>query len=361
MAERSRSRAVIPDRTKEIQLIATGIAAGGPVASVGEDYVVIEMPGTTAPALRGETSLDGGYEFFLAADTYYEVTLFDPDTGLIAHSIGTTRESGVPTDVTQPLFLASRAPDTDGDLLPDDAEKAIGTSVTLRDSDGDGIDDYSELELGLNPLSGLVVATGVVASLALPGESNDLEIVGSLEDPGAQTTFVATGSHGLAIVDTSLFFNPIVLGLLDLPGDATDIAVDASGELAAVASGSSLQIIDVSDPMIPSLSRTVDVPARRVEVVGGVALVAEDDALSLIEMSSGSTLQRIESGTVTDIAREGAFVFTMDTDKTLAIFELVGLRLFERGSLTLPDGGGKLSVARDWRWRRLRAVRAAAS
>lgn len=43
-------------------------------------------------------------------------------------------------------------PDTDGDELPDDFEKAIGTNLNNIDSDGDGHNDYTELLHGYNPL-----------------------------------------------------------------------------------------------------------------------------------------------------------------------------------------------------------------
>ena len=42
----------------------------------------------------------------------------------------------------------------DGDGLPDDIEFAIGTSLSRRDTDGDGLDDFAEIEQGLDPLDG---------------------------------------------------------------------------------------------------------------------------------------------------------------------------------------------------------------
>jgi hypothetical protein len=61
--------------------------------------------------------------------------------------------------------------------------------------------------------------SGIIASLPLRGEAKEVVVEENL-------AYVATGSYGLAIVDLSRFDNPIILGQLDLPGDATDVAVD---------------------------------------------------------------------------------------------------------------------------------------
>lgn len=42
--------------------------------------------------------------------------------------------------------------DTDGDGLPDDIEKMLGTSCTSKDTDGDGLSDLAEVYFGLDPL-----------------------------------------------------------------------------------------------------------------------------------------------------------------------------------------------------------------
>lgn len=43
--------------------------------------------------------------------------------------------------------------DTDGDSIPDEEEKRIGTNPNSADTDGDGIPDGQEIALGLNPLN----------------------------------------------------------------------------------------------------------------------------------------------------------------------------------------------------------------
>ena len=69
----------------QLHVNATGIAAGGPKASFAMDYVAITLPnlsgGTT---LRGLTDSSGNFSFFLPPDQAYEVTEFDPTSGLVA-------------------------------------------------------------------------------------------------------------------------------------------------------------------------------------------------------------------------------------------------------------------------------------
>ena len=43
-------------------------------------------------------------------------------------------------------------------------------------------------------------------------------VEGSIFDPKGQTAYIATGSHGLAIVNATVFSNPIILGQLDRRG-----------------------------------------------------------------------------------------------------------------------------------------------
>lgn len=49
------------------------------------------------------------------------------------------------------LPTVSTAKDSDGDVLPDDLELQIGTSISMRDSDGDGGSDFDELRLECDP------------------------------------------------------------------------------------------------------------------------------------------------------------------------------------------------------------------
>lgn len=64
------------------------------------------------------------------------------------HSVNTGR-----TDDVQELLNSYWFRDTDNDLLLDREEVAIGTRPDLEDTDGDGLDDWTEHEVDLDPLS----------------------------------------------------------------------------------------------------------------------------------------------------------------------------------------------------------------
>ena len=177
------------------------------------------------------------------------------------------------------------------------------------------------------------------------GETNAVEVVGSVDDLSQQFAYLATGSHGLAIVDASDPLNPIAMGQLDLGGESTDVSISGSLNLAAVAAGDTgLHLVDVSDPMLPVLIETVEIAANRVEVFGPIAFVTSSTGLTSVDLSSGTVLQTLEIGDLTDVTRQGAFLYTMATDNEITIVEIAGLTMAERGALVLPQGNGRLFV-----------------
>ena len=127
-------------------------------------------PDRSRVPLRMRSDDRGNFELFLPDSVFYELSVFDPDTGLIGHETGITSPSGQRTTLAGSMvFAASTEPDSDFDGLPDDVERTIGTSPRTADSDGDDISDFAELSQGLNPLDGRPTITGVVAALALDG------------------------------------------------------------------------------------------------------------------------------------------------------------------------------------------------
>lgn len=288
----------------------------------GKDFIAIELPNLpSAPILRLTSDEQGNFQTVLPPSQSYHMVVFDPVTGLISHSYGNTPPSGRGIDLTASLvFNASTAADTDGDGLADDIEFAIGTAANKVDTDGDGLRDLTEIEQGLDPFGGQGFPTGIIASLPLFGEAKAVVVEGSTDINREQLAYVATGSHGLAIVDASQFNNPVVLGQLNLSGDATDVAVDTILEIAAVATNSGgLQLVDVSDPMQPTLIQTVNINATKVEISDGIAYVTVGNTLRAIDLLSGQELQNLTmpgSGTVTDLAREGSrlYAYTSGSD-----------------------------------------------
>ena len=314
----------------------------------------LELTGIIEPG----KSLDN---FVLPPNQFFTATFYQPSTNRSTQIASTSAPSGE-------LTLFSSSPggqgergsiinldtfgglDTDGDGIPDVGEFAIGTNPNGIDSDDDGISDAAELEQGLDPLGGQAFPTGIIASLPLQGEANAVVVEGDNLEAGGQTAYVATGSHGLAIIDAGQFNNPIIQGQLDLPGDATDVAVDPTLQIAAVATNSGgLQIVDVSDPMVPTLLRTVNITANQVEVLDGVAYATVSGTLEVVDLSTGEPLQSLNLpgfGTVTGLAREGntlyAFRSGSDTFMTIDIAEQGAASVL--GQLNVSVASGDVGV-----------------
>ncbi len=315
----------------------------------GNDFVALETPElANSVVLREITDEAGNFNMFLPPSEDYHFSAFDPITGLIAHGYGVTAPSGGAIDLTSTLvFGASTSVDTDFDGLPDDVEFAVGTNPNLADTDDDGLDDYAAVIQGLDPTGG-ALTTGVIAQLELPGEAKDVVVEGSVEDPAGQTAYIATGSHGLAIVDASEFDDPILIGAIDLPGDAIDVAVDSAVGIAVVATGAGgLQFVDVSDPMLPVLRETVDLNVRQVEIIDGIAYASTGNLIRSFDVLSADLLLGLTpsgGGTITGLAQENGFLYSMDSNRSLRVIDVANFDMIERGNATLPHGAGRLFV-----------------
>ncbi len=332
---------------------APDIVSGKPL-DYGRDFVAISFPTNSAlPAIRQISNEHGDFEAFLPPNEPIQFTVFDPVSGLIAHSYSTTSDSGVPTPLLTPYFDRSRAKDTDSDGIPDDIENAIGTSLLSPDSNGDGISDLAAIQQGLDPLAGRPVVTGIIANLPLQGEAKQVVVVSKIDDIGDQAAYVATGSYGLAIADVSQFNSPTLMGQIDLPGDAVDVAVDGANRLAAVANGSSLSIVDVANPQLPVMTTSIPINATQVEVRDGIIYVAVSGTLRSYAIRSGAFIHDLSLGgaNITGLALEGSMLYSMDANGTLRAIDVsrpdmvsMGSLAMPQGSLAMPQGGGGLFV-----------------
>lgn len=303
--------------------------------------------------IRGATNEFGVLNVFLPESMDFVLTVYEVPTSQSAVYRGRTNVSGVPT-VLPSLFLDQHGgTDADGDRLPDVGELAIGTIPSKRDTDRDGIIDSAEVAQGLNPLDPRSFPAGVVASVPLLGEPRQVVLAGATADTQGQFAYVATGSYGLAIVEASRFQKPIVLGQLDLDGTATDVSVDFMVGLAAVATGTGLQIVDIRVPMAPRLVRTVNINASRVEVSDGIVYAAVGGTLVSIDLISGAVVETRSfgtNGTIRDIAREGPFLYLTVRNENgtipnqLQVVQTQGFYFTPRGTRSLTHSAGQIFV-----------------
>ena len=70
---------------------------------------------------------DGGFPLDLPAGTPFDYVRFDPESGLVARYSDIVGPDDQAFTLPDPVFIASTAPDTDGDGLPDDVEFAVGS------------------------------------------------------------------------------------------------------------------------------------------------------------------------------------------------------------------------------------------
>ena len=294
----------------------------------------------------GITNQSGSWNTVLSPNETLRVSYYDPATGSSWQDFIRTNTSGSSSQATR-VIVDQSSEDTDGDGLPDVGETAVGTAFDNPDTDGDGINDLAEIQQGLDPLGGRAFPTGVISSLPLRGEARDIVVEGSPLDAQDQTAYVATGFHGLAIVDASQFDNPIVLGQLDLPGDNIDVAVDANLEIAAVAGqNGGLHLVDVSDPMLPTVIQTLSFGANQVDVADGIVYATSGTALQTYDLLTGEQIEGVRLADEADdltVFRDKAYVLT---ESQLEIFDNTTTGLERLSSIGVSGSPAPLEIGR---------------
>jgi len=312
-------------------------------------YVDLDNANGSVRELSGVTLNSGAFSAILPAGVYYLIHLYNPVTKLHGSAAGQTSRAG-PTDFGVVHTVSPEYVDSDGDELGDFGESVIGTNPARPDSDGDGITDAAEIDRGLNPLDNRGFPTGVISTLPLPAAAQGVAV----QD---DTIFAATGSHGLAIVDGTRFDNPIMLGQIDLPGSASDVGIDASSGLAVVATGQTLELVDVTDRMAPTVQRSVPVAADLVEVFAGFAYAASVTSISVVDLGTGQVVHQVTvpgSGRVTGLARQRdklyAYVSGSDILAVVDIAEPEAAALAGRLNVSIASSDVGVFVGNDVAW-----------
>jgi hypothetical protein len=258
---------------------ARGFAAG-PLHFVLRDL-------ETGFVTRGQLTAAGRFSgVFLRPGTFYSVAYAEPETLQFGATVFRSSAAGETTVIPTAPLLASGSSaagspllDADEDGLADLLEEILGTNPRDADTDGDGASDGEEVRLGMDPLDGVGLRTGVVGTAPTPGTVLDLVAENGL--------LLAACQNGLVVFDVSDPRNPIQT--LVVPGSTGAVAMRNSLGLAAMQNG--LHLVDLSDRNSP-IVRWVRGD------LGSAAAVAigPDSAYAAF----GSRLRRLDLGTGID-------------------------------------------------------------
>jgi thrombospondin type 3 repeat protein len=147
------------------------------------------MASVTGPSFMPSTSPDGLPKvcFWATNDKTGEVrkTTFDPATGKFTSKTTTRAPAGAPRSVTEHTMDMTCSADSDADGVTNLMEDMLGTSSASIDTDGDGIDDGTEADLGSNPLDPKAVPEDLaVAGSCGQGTDDDRDGLVDAADPG---------------------------------------------------------------------------------------------------------------------------------------------------------------------------------
>ncbi|MBP7667342.1 MAG: phosphatase PAP2 family protein, partial [Burkholderiaceae bacterium] len=324
--------------------------------------------------MRGRTDGNGRLDVFLPPDADYTLQIYDATSNRIAQVVSHSAPSGSPTRIPALAFAslgltslpldgdgmrvipAFMLPDglggildTDGDGLADVAEDVIGTRIDLTDSDRDALTDLAEVQQGLNPLDGRLAATGVVGQVALQGTAKAVAVVASVDGQSRSNVLVATGSHGLAIVEATSADRPRLLAEIDLSGDSQDVVGDDARGLAAVAAGDTgLHLLDIANLGAPTLVQTVafNGPVGHLALRDGMVYATVGADLAIVDIETGEirTTQSVGGAALIGLSLDGDVLYTLDAANMLRSFSVIGDTFTALDTLTLDEGGGGLFV-----------------
>jgi hypothetical protein len=249
-------------------------------------YVLVDLQ--SGLVRRGRTEPRGYLNgIILRPDADYRIQLLLGPTLDYHETEFTSASAGVPTFIPYGSPLVPAATDLDGDGIPASAEFVLGTRDDRADSDEDGVNDFQELKNNTDPLDGQPSANGIIASLDTPGDAVDIAIAGNL-------AMIADSAAGVALIDITDPLRPSLLAQLDTPGTALASALTLTRGVVADDAGG-IVILDLSNPAQPVAVGTLATPAgaRAATVSGGVAYVG---------LANG-TIVAVDLFTATEVAR----------------------------------------------------------
>src|SRR5262249_33344242 len=135
----------------------------------------------------------------------------------------------------------------------------------------------AEVDQGTNPLDGLPVQTGVIASSSTPGLAVDVwagnDLVVTAESTGNG------GAGGISVFNAYRGMNPAIITHVPTPADAVRVAGAGNFIAAVLAGNGGLSVIDISTP---ANARII----HQVPLAGALAVTA-DAGTAYVELSSG--------------------------------------------------------------------------
>lgn len=332
-------RAVLPWQTIDDLLTAEASTDDETLLTGLTYYMAINLE--TGQIQRGAAGSNGiafERDIILAPQSKYRIFLLHAETLHEDYMDIVTPASGETLELP-PFYLPdTQGWDLDGDGLGALGEQVMGTDPLKADSDDDGVLDGAEVQAGDDPLSGVLVQTGIIATAETPGTALDLCI-------GDDLMAVADGAAGVAIFNVFGGMNPQIVAQVDTPGSADAVACD--GSTLAIADGTAgLAIIDISDPAKSTITQQIafgGAAAWSVAATNGTAYVGlSDSRVARVNMRTG-TVETLTLPTITaelpiqDVTLLDDFLYAISEEYLFPIY-LATFSPAERVALSGADG-----------------------
>jgi len=166
----------------------------------------------------------------------------------------------------------------------------VADGVTLQASRKDSYTLTVHVNNTVEAMVTIVLYKRILASIDTPSYAESITL--SVDDSKA---YVTNGYSGLQIIDVSNPTLPSIISSIDTPEYAANVTLSKDGTIAYVADGfSGLQIIDVSDPTLPNIIASVDTPdfalSSILSKVGSMVYVADNaSGLQIIDVSDSTS------------------------------------------------------------------------